>query len=379
MNLTRKILFIVICLLFFDSQLSHLRSYETRAKAALLVDYSTGQTLYAKNEDLRIYPASMSKLMTLYVLFETLDEGIISLDEKFIVSMNAYQREGSTIYAELSTMVSVKDLIKGIIVSSGNDACVVVAESLAGSEENFAMQMNLIAKDMGLLNTNFTNSTGLHDENHFSSPRDLVLLATRLLDDFPQFYKYFSETSFTWNNIIQYNRNNFLRMDLGVDGLKTGHTIQSGYGVIVSSNRDNRRIIAFVSGLNSNDERTSEILKLLNYSYRGFKSYQILKKDQLIEKAKVWKGKKEAVSLIVNEDINLLLDIPARRGIRLEYLYKEPIIAPIYKGDKLGEVHIIYPNSETIEVPLVAGEEVKKKNAFINVIDTVRHFIFRDG
>ena len=379
MSLTRKILFIVICLLFFDSQLSHLRSYETRAEAALLVDYSTGQTLYAKNEDLRIYPASMSKLMTLYILFETLDEGIISLDEKFIVSMNAYQREGSTIYAELSTMVSVKDLIKGIIVSSGNDACVVVAEALAGSEENFAMQMNLIAKDMGLLNTNFTNSTGLHDENHFSSPRDLVLLATRLLDDFPQFYKYFSETSFTWNNIIQYNRNNFLRMDLGVDGLKTGHTMQSGYGVIVSSKRDDRRIIAFVSGLNSNDERTSEILKLLNYSYRGFKSYQILKKDQLIEKAKVWKGKKEAVSLIVNEDINLLLDIPARRGIRLEYLYKEPIIAPIHKGDKLGEVHIIYPNSETIEVPLVAGEEVKKKNAFINVIDTIRHFIFRDG
>ncbi len=379
MRLTRKILFIVICLFFIDSQLSHLRSYETRAKAALLVDHSTGQTLYGKNEDLRIYPASMSKLMTLYVLFETLDEGIIGLDEKFIVSMNAYQREGSTIYAELSTMISVENLIKGIIVSSGNDACVVVAEALAGSEENFAMQMNLIAKDMGLLNTNFTNSTGLHNKNHFSSPRDLVQLATRLLDDFPQFYKYFSETSFTWNNIIQYNRNNLLRMDLGVDGLKTGHTRQSGYGIIVSSKRDNRRIIAFVSGLNSNDERTSEILKLLNYSYRGFKSYQILKKDQVIEKVKVWKGKKESVSLIVDEDINLLLDIPARRGIRLEYLYKEPIIAPINKGDKLGEVHIIYPNSETIEVPLVAGEEVKKKNAFINVIDTIRHFIFRDG
>ena len=170
--------------------------------------------------------------MTLYILFETLDEGIISLDEKFIVSMNAYQREGSTIYAELSTMISVENLIKGIVVSSGNDACVVVAEALAGSEENFAMQMNLIAKDMGLLNTNFTNSTGLHNKNHFSSPRDLVQLATRLLDDFPQFYKYFSETSFTWNNIIQYNRNNFLRMDLGVDGLKTGHTMQSGYGAV---------------------------------------------------------------------------------------------------------------------------------------------------
>lgn len=379
MRFTRKILFIVICLLFIDSQLSHLRSYESRAKAALLVDHSTGQTLYGKNEDLRIYPASMSKLMTLYILFETLDEGIIGLDEKFIVSMNAYQREGSTIFAELSTKISVEDLIKGIIVSSGNDACVVVAEALAGSEENFAMQMNLIAKDMGLLNTNFTNSTGLHNKNHFSSPKDLVQLATRLLDDFPQFYKYFSETSFTWNNIIQYNRNNLLRMDLGVDGLKTGHTRQSGYGIIVSSKRDNRRIIAFVSGLNSNDERTSEILKLLNYSYRGFKSYQILKKDQLIEKVKVWKGKKESVSLIVDEDINLLLDIPARRGIRLEYLYKEPIIAPINKGDKLGEVHIIYPNSETIEVPLVAGEEVKKKNAFINVIDAIRHFIFRDG
>ncbi len=375
MRLTRKILFIVICLLFIDSHLSHLRSYESRAKAAFLVDHATGQTLYGKNEDLRIYPASMSKLMTLYILFETLDEGIISLDEKFIVSMNAYQREGSTIYAELSTMISVENLIKGIVVSSGNDACVVVAEALAGSEENFAMQMNLIAKDMGLLNTNFTNSTGLHNKNHFSSPRDLVQLATRLLDDFPQFYKYFSETSFTWNNIIQYNRNNLLRMDLGVDGLKTGHTIQSGYGIIVSSKRDNGRIIAFVSGLDSNDERTSEILKLLNYSYRGFKSYQILKKDQLIEKVKVWKGKKENVSLIVDEDINLLLDIPARRGIRLEYLYKEPIIAPINKGDKLGEVHIIYPNSETIEVPLVAGEDVKKKNAFINMIDAIRHFI----
>ena len=334
MRLTKIFLFIVICLLFIDSHLSHVRSYESRAKAAFLVDHATGQTLYGKNEDLRNYPASMSKLMTLYVLFETLDEGIISLDEKFIVSMNAFQREGSTIYAELSTMISVENLIKGIVVSSGNDACVVVAEALAGSEENFAMQMNLIAKDMGLLNTNFTNSTGLHNKNHFSSPRDLVQLATRLLDDFPQFYKYFSETSFTWNNIIQYNRNNLLRMDLGVDGLKTGHTIQSGYGIIVSS-----------------------------------------KRDQLIEKVKVWKGKKENVSLIVDEDINLLLDIPARRGIRLEYLYKEPIIPPINKGDKLGEVHIIYPNSETIEVPLVAGEDVKKKNAFINMIDAIRHFI----
>ena len=372
-----KLNFFLICLLIIlNSQ--NLFSFDTSAENALLIDFDTDQILYSKNEEKKIYPASMSKLMTLYILFDSLKKGIVTLDDKFIVSRNAYQKEGSTIYAELGTEISVQNLIRGIVVSSGNDACIIVAEALSGSEDNFANQMNFYAQEMGLRNSNFKNSSGLHNEDHYTSAEDLVKLSKLLITDFPEYYPYFAERSFSWNSIIQYNRNNILRLDLGVDGLKTGYTSKSGYGVIVSSKKNGRRLIGIVTGLKSVDDRTNEISRLINYGYRGFKSYSVFKDNQIIDYAKVWKGNKNNLPLIVDKDINLLLDIPGRRGINVEYKYNEPIYAPIFKGDVVGSIDIIIPGRKNIKLDLLAGEDVKQVNFFTGFIRSLDYFLYKD-
>ena len=373
-----KINFFLICLLIILNN-QNLFSFDTSAENALLIDFDTNQILYSKNEEKKIYPASMSKLMTLYILFDSLKKGIVTLDDKFVVSRNAYQKEGSTIYAELGTEISVQDLIRGIIVSSGNDACIIVAEALSGSEDNFANQMNFYAEEMGLRNSNFKNSSGLHNDDHYTSAEDLVKLSNLLITDFPDYYPYFAERSFTWNSIIQYNRNNILRLDLGVDGLKTGYTSKSGYGVIVSSEKNGRRLIGIVTGLKSVDDRTNEISRLINYGYRGFKSYSVFKDNQIIDYAKVWKGNKNNLPLIVDKDINLLLDIPGRRGINVEYKYNEPIYAPIFKGDVVGSIDIIIPGRKNIKLDLLAGEDVKQVNFFTGFIRSLDYFLYKDG
>ena len=373
-----KLNFFLICLLIILNN-QNLFSFDTSAENALLIDFDTNQVLYSKNEEKKIYPASMSKLMTLYILFDSLKKGIVTLDDKFVVSRNAYQKEGSTIYAELGTEISVQDLIRGIIVSSGNDACIIVAEALSGSEDNFANQMNFYAEEMGLRNSNFKNSSGLHNEDHYTSAEDLVKLSNLLITDFPDYYPYFAERSFTWNSIIQYNRNNILRLDLGVDGLKTGYTSKSGYGVIVSSEKNGRRLIGIVTGLKSVDDRTNEISRLINYGYRGFKSYSVFKYNQIIDYAKVWKGNKNNLPLIVDKDINLLLDIPGRRGINVEYKYNEPIYAPIFKGDVVGSINIIIPGRKNIKLDLLAGEDVKQVNFFTGFIRSIDYFLYKDG
>ena len=372
-----KLNFFLICLLIILNN-QNLFSFDTSAENALLIDFDTNQILYSKNEEKKIYPASMSKLMTLYILFDSLKKGIVTLDDKFVVSRNAYQKEGSTIYAELGTEISVQNLIRGIIVSSGNDACIIVAEALSGSEDNFANQMNFYAEEMGLRNSNFKNSSGLHNEDHYTSAEDLVKLSNFLITDFPDYYPYFAERSFTWNSIIQYNRNNILRMDLGVDGLKTGYTSKSGYGVIVSSEKNGRRLIGIVTGLKSVDDRTNEISRLINYGYRGFKSYSVFKDNQIIDYAKVWKGNKNNLPLIVDKDINLLLDIPGRRGINVEYKYNEPIYAPIFKGDVVGSIDIIIPGRKNIKLDLLAGEDVKQVNFFAGFIRSLDYFLYED-
>ena len=372
-----KLNFFLICLLIILNN-QNLFSFDTSAENALLIDFDTNQILYSKNEEKKIYPASMSKLMTLYILFDSLKKGIVTLDDKFVVSRNAYQKEGSTIYAELGTEISVQNLIRGIIVSSGNDACIIVAEALSGSEDNFANQMNFYAEEMGLRNSNFKNSSGLHNEDHYTSAEDLVKLSNFLITDFPDYYPYFAERSFTWNSIIQYNRNNILRLDLGVDGLKTGYTSKSGYGVIVSSEKNGRRLIGIVTGLKSVDDRTNEISRLINYGYRGFKSYSVFKDNQIIDYAKVWKGNKNNLPLIVDKDINLLLDIPGRRGINVEYKYNEPIYAPIFKGDVVGSIDIIIPGRKNIKLDLLAGEDVKQVNFFTGFIRSLDYFLYKD-
>ena len=373
---TKLNLSLIFLLVAFNCQT--LLSFDTSAKNVLLMDFDTNQVLFSKHADKKIYPASMSKLMTLYILFDSLDKGIVSLEDKFSVSRNAYQKEGSTIYAELETEISVENLIKGIVVSSGNDACVIVAEALSGSEESFAQQMNYYALEMGLNDSNFKNSSGLHDIDHFTTAEDLVRLAKFIITDFPEYYNFFSNRSFTWNNITQYNRNNILKSDLGVDGLKTGYTSTSGFGIIVSSKKNDRRLIGVVTGLDTVDERTTEITRLINYGHRGFKGYSIFKGNQIIDFAKVWKGKKDNLPLIVDNDLDLLLDIPGRRGIRVEYKYSEPLYAPVIKGDVVGSMEIVIPGRKNIEINLLAGENINKVNFFSSLIKSFDYFLYKD-
>ncbi len=367
---------LIFLLLAFNCQT--LLSFDSSARNVLLIDFNTNQVLFSKNEDEKIYPASMSKLMTLYILFDSLDKGIVSLEDKFSVSRNAYQKEGSTIYAELGTEISVENLIKGIVVSSGNDACVIVAEALSGSEQNFVQQMNYYALEMDLNNSNFKNSSGLHDIDHFTTLEDLVRLAKFIISDFPEYYSFFADRSFTWNNITQYNRNNLLKSDLGIDGLKTGYTSESGFGIIVSSKKNDRRLIGIVAGLDNVDKRTSEITRLINYGYRGFKDYSIFKDNQIIDYATVWKGKINNLPLIVDYDLNLLLDIPGRRSIRVEYRYSEPLYAPIIKGDVVGTMEVIIPGRKNIELNLLAGENINKVNFFSGFIKSFDYFLYKD-
>ena len=355
-----------------------LLSFDSSAKNILLIDFDTNQVLFSKNEDKKIYPASMSKLMTLYILFDSLNKGIVSLEDKFFVSRNAYQKEGSTMYAEIETEISVENLIKGIVVSSGNDACVIVAEALSGSEDSFAQQMNYYALEMGLSNSNFKNSSGLHDIDHYTTAEDLVRLAKYIITDFPEYYNFFDDRSFTWNNITQYNRNNILKSDLGVDGLKTGYTSESGFGIIVSSKKNDRRLIGIVAGLDNVDERTIEITRLINYGYRGFKDYSIFKNNQIIDYATVWKGNTNNLPLIIANDLDLLLDIPGRRGIRVEYKYSEPLYAPITKGDIVGSMKVIIPGRKSIELNLLAGENINKVNFFSGFIKSFDYFLYKD-
>ena len=364
--------------LLFSFNCQTLLSFDSSAKNILLIDFDTNQVLFSKNEDKKIYPASMSKLMTLYILFDSLNKGIVSLEDKFFVSRNAYQKEGSTMYAEIETEISVENLIKGIVVSSGNDACVIVAEALSGSEDSFAQQMNYYALEMGLSNSNFKNSSGLHDIDHYTTAEDLVRLAKYIITDFPEYYNFFDDRSFTWNNITQYNRNNILKSDLGVDGLKTGYTSESGFGIIVSSKKNDRRLIGIVAGLDNVDERTIEITRLINYGYRGFKDYSIFKNNQIIDYATVWKGNTNNLPLIIANDLDLLLDIPGRRGIRVEYKYSEPLYAPITKGDIVGSMKVIIPGRKSIELNLLAGENINKVNFFSGFIKSFDYFLYKD-
>ena len=373
---TKLNLSLIFLLFAFNCQT--LLSFDTSAKNVLLMDFDTNQVLFSKHADKKIYPASMSKLMTLYILFDSLDKGIVSLEDTFSVSRNAYQKEGSTIYAELETEISVENLIKGIVVSSGNDACVIVAEALSGSEESFAQQMNYYALEMGLNDSNFKNSSGLHDIDHYTTAEDLVRLAKFIITDFPEYYRFFADRSFTWNNITQYNRNNILKSDLGVDGLKTGYTSESGFGIIISSKKNDRRLIGLVTGLDNVDERTTEITRLINYGYRGFKGYSIFKDNQIIDYATVWKGKEDNLPLIVANNLDLLLDIPGRRGIRVEYKYSEPLYAPITKGDIVGSMEIVVPGRENIEINLLAGENINKVDFFTGFIKSFDYFLYKD-
>ena len=335
-----------------------LAAFDTIAEAALVLDQTSGTVLLAKNADMPVPPASMSKLMTLNMLFEALQDGRVNLDTKFTVSQKASQKGGSKMFVKQGERVSVENLIRGIIVHSGNDACIVVAENLAGSEADFARIMTARARKLGMNESTFANATGWPDPNHRMSARDLVALAERLMVQFPEYYGYFSEESFTWADITQANRNPLLGLGIGADGLKTGHTSEAGYGLVGTARQGDRRVILMINGLQSNQDRAAEGERLMNWAFRQFAQETLIKAGKNVAQAEVWLGEKNTVALEVADDISALVPYSARDEIAMTVTYDGPIHAPLSKGTELGILNIEIPGLPSQRYPVFAATDV---------------------
>jgi len=349
---------------------------ETPAKQALLIDYDTGAVLFEKNADALMPPASMSKLMTVTMLMERLKDGSLSLEDTFPVSEKAWRKGGSKMFVEVNKRVKVSDLLRGIIIQSGNDACIVVAEALGGSEEGFALTMTERAREIGLTQSTFRNSTGWPDPNHRMTARDLAILAKYIIKNFPEHYSIFSEKSFTFSKIKQGNRNPLLYSNSGADGLKTGHTEESGYGLTGSAKRGDRRLIVVTNGLTSAKERGRESDRILEWGFREFDNYALFKKDQEVAKARVWLGAKDLVPLHVENDLLVTMSRKNRRSMQVKLVYNEPIPAPIIKGSAVARLVITAPDMEKIEVPLLASENVERPGVAKRVMAAISYVLF---
>ncbi len=338
-------------------------SFETRATAAIVVDFNTGTVLLEKDADTPLPPASMSKLMTLNMVFEALEDGRLTLDTTLPVSTRARLMGGSRMFVEERHRPTVEDLIRGIAVLSGNDATVVVAEGLAGTEENFARQMTERARALGMAGTTLTNASGWPDAGHRMSMRDLAILSERMIREFPQHYPYLSELQFTWNDITQTNRVPLLTAGIGLDGLKTGFTSEAGYSLAGSAEQGGRRVIFVVSGLGSERERVEEAERIINWAFRQFSEHRVLEAGTRVAEAAVWLGETRRVGLVVPEDLVVLVPALQPVGeIAAEVVYAGPVEAPVRAGDRLGELVVNLPDLAPLRVPLVAETDVGRGN-----------------
>ena len=342
--------------------------FSTTAKTALVIDNTTGEVLLSKDIDRPIPPASMSKLMTLWMVFESLEEGKIELDDTFRVSKKAWKKGGSKMFLREGEYVTIKNLIKGVIIQSGNDACIVLAEGIAGTEANFAELMNIRAKEIGLRSSNFTNSTGWPDPEHKMSSKDLVTLANKIREEYPSYYTIFDDLEFTWDNIAQKNRNPLLFMNLGADGLKTGYTEEAGYGLIASVKQNKRRVTFVITGLNSVEQRAREAKGITTWAFKKFKLKTYFKKNSIILEAPVWRGKKESVKISATNDIQTLLASDAKEDTEMQIVLKEPLVAPLKKGQKINGHLVIKttplakPGLEKKQLifPIEVGEDLER-------------------
>lgn len=342
---------------------------DTQAREAVLFDTATGTVLLDKNADQSMPPASMSKIMTVYLLFESLKEGRVSLDDTFRVSENAWRKGGaasgsSTMFLPPNSEVRVEDLILGIIVQSGNDACIVVAENLAGSEEAFARQMTEKARELGMANSTFANATGWPDPGQRMTARDLAILADQIVTTFPEFYHYYSVKEFTYNGIRQTNRNPLIYGFPGADGLKTGHTQEAGYGLTATAKRDDQRLVLVVNGLPSKKARATESARLLDWAFREFGNYSLFKTGEVVDIAPTWLGTDPTIEMKINQDVLLTMSKKSRRNMKVSVRYQSPIPAPIVAGQEVGKLVIEAPNFKTVEVPLMAGNGVEQLGLF---------------
>ena len=348
----------------------------SNAKQAVLIDADTGYVLYEKNADELTAPSSMSKMMTVYLIFEKLQNGTLSLTDQLEVSKAAWAKRGSRMFLEENSQVSVEDLLRGIIVQSGNDACVVIAEAFSGTEENFSEELNIKAREIGLENSNFTNSTGWPDEGHLSTARDLSIIAIKTVQNFPEYYHFYAEESFEYNGINQRNRNTLLNKPVGVDGLKTGHTEAGGHGLAASALRKNQRLIMVINGLSSNKERTAEAIKLLEWGYRNFTNFDLLKEGMAVLQAKVWLGDKKTVPLVINEDTKITIPSESRDKLQFKVEYDSPISAPIEEGTKIAELEITAPGIDSLRIPLYAGSTITSLGPLSKLLSVVDYLVW---
>ena len=333
---------------------------DTAATSAILLDMSSGAVLMSKDPNKRIPPASMSKLMTVYMVFEALSEGRLKLDDEFVVSEKAWRMGGSKMFVKVDTRITVDNLLRGIIVQSGNDACVVVAEGMAGTEAAFARKMTEKAKELGLKYSTFENATGLPGNNHLMSVGDLAKLATIIIERFPEYYAIYSQRQFTWEGIEQRNRNPLLRTDMGADGLKTGYTEEAGYCIVGSAVQNDRRLVLVVAGLPSSQARAVEAERILKWGFREFETTKLLAEGAEVGRADVWIGAESKVPLVVEKPIVITTAFGRGEETTAKIQYEGPIPAPIKKGQRIATLVVTAPDVEPIEVALVAGVDVAK-------------------
>ena len=337
---------------------------DTEAQQFILMDAGTGMVLGEKNADEPMHPASMSKIMTLYIAFEHLANGELTMEDTFVVSKKAWRMKGSRMFLEVNTKVTVGELLRGIIVQSGNDACIVLAEGIAGSEAAFADLMNERAADLGLDDSYFANSTGWPDPEHITTARDIAELSRRIINDFPEYYPMFAEKSYTYNGIKQGNRNPLLYRFNGADGLKTGYTEASGHGLAASAKRGEQRLVLVVNGINGVDTRARESERLLAYGFRAFKTYVLFRAGQVVDDFDVWLGESDALPLVVDSDVVLMMPRKSRKNMVVKIVADGPIAAPVEKGQRVATLVVSAPEVETRQWPLLAGASVDSLSGF---------------
>ena len=374
-------------LLLFSSFLKNVNSeININASYAILQDHLSGKILYEKDADTQIYPASMTKIMTAIVAFDLLKNGETSLDEKITISEKAWrmsQSGYSSMFIMLNDQITVEDLLKGIIIVSGNDACVALAEGLSGTEEDFAILMNEKVAEIGLENTNFSNASGITAFDNYSTVRDILKMSRYLIQNYPEYYTYFKETTFTWDRtggdpITQGNRNPLLYKNIGADGIKTGFITVEKYSLAASMIVGDRRINVVGSGFNTKNERSRDSLKLLNWGLRNFDTIKIAKKNETLENLEVWLGKKNKVEVIVNEDFYLTIPKRKKKTIKAVIEYNGPIEAPVKKGDKLGKLNVYLKGEHVKTLDIFSKEDIKKLNIFSRLFKSLNYLVWGD-
>ena len=380
-----KKLFLLILTSFFFVKLAS-ANLDVKARTAILQDYHSGEILYEKEADTSIYPASMTKIMTSIIAFDLIKSGDLNLNDKFIVSENAWRLSSSgysSMFIMVGDEVSVENLLKGIIVASGNDACVALAEGIAGTEEEFAILMTTKAKEIGMENTNFANSSGINNPDNYSTVRDILKMSKYLIDKHPKFYEMFAEKEFTWNRtggdpIRQGNRNPLLYKNLGADGIKTGYLAVEKYSLASSINRNGRRLIAVGSGFNSKNSRSRESTKLLTFGLTNFDLVNISKAKEPFDKVEVWLGKQDNVEVYTSQDIYKTIKKAKKKLLKVSVKYEGPIEAPIKKDEKIAILKVVYDDELVGEYDLLASKEVKKVNFVSRLLKSLNYLIWGD-